>query len=581
MAYTYHISFDNAIWDEFYPMSNNKITMTQDSGEIFMRPKIDEIKIDERRNSAIYTTLETNFYETAEFGKEVFFKIKRGTTDVFYFLCSINDAKIDDQNNIFYVTPRPNDSYEKVLKYYDRKFTWEGFSTITAPFLNGNNFIPEVDLSWAGAVGTASWLNNTADPKKAWAAVSTDADSDSWIVIIINNLSTTGEDFYLSITNSDGSVVYAAAQEITANGKYDFDCTNPALNDMYVQFSHTPLVGGELGTFDYKIYYPVLYAVANSLKSRISTLFGATYMNTGLTSKSTILWNDALPTVKPPNIDAYIANPLTAGNDYVIEGPEIWNDLVIGRTAGLIPEIDVITVSFKDVMDILKTKLRMFWYIDSDGFFRIEHEKFFADFTAQIDLTSSAYDAYRPEVDRRVYNYEKSNIYSQITYLESNEVTAEWLDKVTNFDIIKTTPNTIDITPPHLSTDVASIIGNTDAVGSGLFLAHCLPDVNSPFIDFAESQLTADLYIMNGNLSWAWLRNNYYGYFAEADKDEDTFAYDGVKRFKKQVGVKFYYNGDITWLRPVTLLGGTGWIEKMELDLASGWYTIDVGFDPY
>jgi hypothetical protein len=192
-----------------------------------------------------------------------------------------------------------------------------------------------------------------------------------------------------------------------------------------------------------------------------------------------------------------------------------------------------------------------------------------------LDLTSSVF---KPEVDKRIYNYEKSDIYQRIVYTESNQGSADWLDNFTAFDPIKTTAKVTEFSPPQLSTDVPFMEAGSPS-NTGYVLLQCL---SSYMVDVNSSVMTAGAYVPNVYLSWAWLRRNYFLYFSEADASlAPIISYSGVKRFKKQVGIKFYYDGVLTWIRPVTLLGGKAWIDKMELDLSSGWYIIDVGFDPY
>jgi hypothetical protein len=318
-------------------------------------------------------------------------------------------------------------------------------------------------------------------------------------------------------------------------------------------------------------------ATGNTVETVIGRFLGAGYLNTGLTAISTILWNDALPTVKPPNIDTYItANPT---NDYVIEDTAMWNYLVIALAASIAdPPADPSLISFKDLADMLKVKLRVYWYIDSDGFVRFEHEKYFNDFASQLDITTLNY---KQEVDKRIYNYEKSDIYSQVLYSESGEGNEDWIAFPINYDLIKTTPNVLSLSPPSLTTDKDNIFANPSSA-SGFILLECTSNDSGVV---SESTLTPGDFYTNAHLAWSWLIENYYSYFGEADEaeinDGGALTLDSVKRFKKQTGIKFYYDGILTWIRPVTLLGGKAWIDKMELDLSSGWYIIDVGFDPY
>jgi hypothetical protein len=588
MSYTYYISTDNkSSWVQFYPSSKNKLTASPEQNEMFKRWKIDEIKIDGLRNS-VYTTLAANFDDTTKFGSFLYFKIQRNGVDSFYFKCSINDCKLDKQNKIFYCEPTPDDGYELVLKGYNLVKTTPVLSTFHYPtlqdatyFIDGTGGIPPV---YEDVDHIVNWENTTADVKTASYVLGGNYTEGHKIIVILADVANTlgaGGAAPVLDARTAGGVLASNQVNITTDGKYYLTITS-AGTATQLRVSQDGGGAGDSGTFTYSIYTPVSKSDGYLLRSVITDFLGNTFLNTGLTPKSTILWNDALPSVKPPNIDTYItANP---ANDYVLESAAIWNYIMLAKTDAITGETATkYEITFKELMDILKYKMRIYWYIDSDGDFRLEHEKYFADFASQVNLTTY----FKPEVDRLVYNYDKSNIYAQVIYGEANEGSEDWLVPIMEYDTTKTTQNTLEITPPKLSTDIKHIDDNkTSADSSGYMLLQCISQATkTPLVDVNESVLTADAYYPNLYLSWAWLIKNYFTYFGEADEATihitDTLSLDGVKRFKKQTGVKFWYDGILNLFRPVTLTGGTAWMDKVEIDLESGYYTIDVGFDPY
>jgi hypothetical protein len=594
MAYRYYISTNNKVdWTEFFPYSKNLVTVEPEANEAFKRPKIDELIIDGRRNPVVYATLETDFDDTSKFGDYVYFKLSRAGTDTFFFLCSINDGKLNRQNKLFSVTPRPDDNYEPILKQYERKFQGR-FSDVLQgayylPTLDSANAFLNVDFSGFSDIGaTVTWSNAGATTQYARKQLGATQPVGSIVYVVIKNLVNTvggpGSRPQIRMTNSTGATVGSNNVVLTGNGRYVLTSTNATAG--YIELRQVGSGGGDNGSFDYEVYRPIAKNAGKPLEAALISFLGVGYLDVGLTPKSTILFNDALPSVKPPNINTYItANPT---NDYVVEAPAIWNSIVMANADSLTTaKLDFHEMSFKDICDILKTKLRIFWYIDSAGFVRFEHEKYFNDFDPQIDLTSATYDKYRPEIDRKVYNYEKSNLYSQILYQESNEGSPDWMAFPVEYDLVKTTPKTLTVTPPLFSSDAANMDANPGSSdNSGFMLLQCVVMAGvGPLVELTESPLTAGDYYPNTYLSWSWLVENYYTYFGDADEADinggTTLTLDGVKRFKKQVGIKFYHDGILDWIRPVTLEGGTGWIEKMEIDLTTGWYTIDVGFDPY
>jgi hypothetical protein len=337
---------------------------------------------------------------------------------------------------------------------------------------------------------------------------------------------------------------------------------------------------------DYEIFYPKSTIsgdlLVDVIQAAIVTKMGlASYLNN---IKSTYLWNDALPTDTPPNIDTYItANPT---NDYVVEGTAIWNDLWLARADGFTTETEeLLELSLKDLMDALKTQLRAWWYIDTDGKFRIEHEKYFRDYTAQADLTSVTYAPDKPEVDARVYTYEKTGLFSQINYSEQNQNNPDWISFPTEFTPKQTSKEIKDVSLSSFSSDIQYITDNpSDASSSGWVFLRMEPMDTNYIIAIDESALTAGDYYLNTKLGWAFLQENYYGYFAEAADgtvNEAAFTFDHVREFLKQDNIRFRMTSDFDWKKPFTLLEGTGWVEACEYDVESGMYKINVGLNPY
>ena len=451
-------------------------------------------------------------------------------------------------------------------------------------FIDESGEIPPVfeDLSH-----TVNWDNTGADVETASYDLLGSFDDGYKIIVtlkdVTNTLGAGGAAPTLDARTAGGALV-SNVINITAAGKFVLTISGGTATQL--RLSQDGGGAGDTGEFTYGIYKPVVKTDGYLLENVINDFLGVSFLNTGLTAKSTILWNDTLPSVKPPNIDTYITSNPT--NDYVLEDAAIWNYIMLAKSDAITGESEAVyETTLKEIMDVLKIKMRIFWYIDSDGDVRFEHEKYFNDFSAQLDLTHSDYSQYKPEVDKRLYTYDKSNIYSQVIYSESNEYNEDWLNNKIEYDAIKTTSNTIDLTPPKISTDIKYMDDNkTEADSSGYILLQCLSQgVKTPVVDINESVITAGNFYPNLYLSWAWLIENYYSYFGEADSatinGTDTLTLDGRKRFKKQSGIKFFYSGDITWLRPVTLAAGKGWIDKMELDLETGFYILDVGFDPY
>jgi hypothetical protein len=203
---------------------------------------------------------------------------------------------------------------------------------------------------------------------------------------------------------------------------------------------------------------------------------------------------------------------------------------------------------------------------------------------SQLDITGATFAKYKPEVDVEQVRYDKSNIYSQIVYSESNAVSPDFLSVHLNYDVIKTSPKTKTVSPPQLTTDIESAL--SENFGKSGFILVITSVINGDnVVQLGQSEIDNTIYYQNEYLSWAWLMARYWNWQCEADTGVtslgETITAEDVKDFLIQENIKFYYNGTINWHCPVMLQLGKAWIKKIEHHLESGFYAIDVGFDVY
>jgi hypothetical protein len=337
------------------------------------------------------------------------------------------------------------------------------------------------------------------------------------------------------------------------------------------------------GSFKYKVYYITSLVSGGLLHDCISNIINdAAFMNLSYTIKSTILWNDVLGTDPPSAISTYITAHPT--NDYVIEGAANWNYLWLGRLDSFTTSKEEnIEMSLKDLMDILKLKMRLWWFIDEDGYFRIEHERYFREYTSQTDLTSATYAVDKPEVDQKIYNYALNEAVSQITYGESNQLNADWIAPDVSFPVLSTSENTKEVKISQLTTDLANAINDSSISSSGIILLKCKPmGAFNYLVDLDQSTKDPTVYIVNARLGWHYLINNYFKYFAEAGAgtiDGSAFTYTHVKEYLKQNKIKFRKSTSLLWYKPLNVSKGIGWIEDAEYDVESGMYSVNVGIN--
>jgi hypothetical protein len=495
---------------------------------------------------------------------------------------------LDSQNSVYEVNPDPDDLYRPILLQYQKKWSNKNIDTLFSnnayvyyPKKNVGNFT-NVDFSVFTDAGYAvTWENNnsgvTQYARNDLDIVTVD---DDIITVIISSF--TGHDFDLRLVDESFNVI-SVPVIVNANGKYELQQTaNAVIVSLEMYASGT---GNISGSYNYEVSYPMDKSSGGLFYNVIDDIINsASYMNLSYTIKSTILWNNALGSDPPSAIDTYItANPT---KDYVIEGTANWNYLWLARTDSFtVDKEDNIEMSMKDLMDILKQKMRLWWLIDEDGYFRIEHERYFREYTSQADLTSVTYAGDKPEVDQKLYNYTLNEAVSQITYSENNQSNSDWIASDILFPVLNTSKDTRDINISSLSTDADYVIFNpSDASSNGIMLMKCKLMGAKHFVEIDQSTQDPTKFIINARLGWYYLHANYYDYFAEAESgtvNGGAFTFTHVKEFLKQNKVKFRMSGTMLWYKPFTLSKGTGWIEDAEYDVETGMYSVNFGYDPY
>lgn len=610
----YYISFDEVDWDELYP-DNEPVITEEKNGEMFTRYAVDSFKItrfggrkvildsygkpvvDSKGNKLytpgnqnIYDTLNSYFFDGSKMGELVYWKMNVDGTDKYYFKGSINQGGIDTEKGTYTANPEADDAYRPIIELYDKTFqdrNTGGFmgvsDSIYFPFDNNDTFtnvsyntfsdtdngvgIPNnvVIFDASGTGGIARQQLNFTPANGDYVQIYITAKSGTRAV--------TGDIVNQTFT----SCSVGGAQGLTDVNVFTFEITR-APSTVYFQLSNAGLVDA---TLSYLLYYCDLVGVGGAVENVIPNLLtGLSYMDLDFTVSSTFLWNDALGSDPPPDIDTYItANPT---KDYVVEGNAIMNDLCLMKVDLFTTDTSpVLELSFKELMDMFKQKLRVWWHIDEDGAFRLEHEKYYRNFDSQLSLSS--YSQFKPEIDVLQYEYDRNNLFSEYKYTETNDNNADFVPYTFAYSPIKTSFKSKDVAIYNLSTDVEHIQGNPDIDSSGYLLLQCTKHGSDYIISVNKSEFSTQ-YFVNQRMSFAYLFKHYFSYFGDADEatinNGKTLSINHVKEFLKQKEISLYYEGDLDWRKPITTENGTGWIEKWTRD-ENGFYKIDVGYNPY
>jgi hypothetical protein len=587
MRARYYISFDAITYTEFFPSNEPKVTWTREGDEIFMRPRVDKFIIGRTKNISIYDNIYQRFFDPSYFTTDINYRIQELGVTTYEFIGPILEGMINTEYSRFEAKPEPDDEYRGIMLNYETK--WQDRSVAVRGDIFGT---PTGNIYYDWSLVAGVWANvdydvfNEVSKAVTWgcsAAATATLDTLTGGDIVIYITAFTGDPVKFREVSVLG-VPTGVEVTITGTGIYQLTLAAEVYMDVY-----RSAAGG--GTFTYRLYK---YNLGNMIVGDLlmtclgRVINGANHMNLGLTLTSTIISNDALPTghaIDTPVISAYIAaNP---NNDYVIQAPAIWNHLWLAQPNAITDENNfVYETSLKDVMNILKYKLRMFWFIDPDGKFRVEHEKYFRDFSVQADLTAATYTPDKPEVDSMEYNYETATVYKQTNYSENNQSHEDWIPYPHIFtQKINSAVGSINI---NVTTDIDNLFAiHASASSSGLLLIRCLHGGfiagNDPMF-VGPSNITPTTYYGNVTLGWYYILENYHNYFASAEAgtvNNTAHTFTHVKEFLKQGNIKFRMATTFDWKKPFTIKEGTGWVENAEYSPDTGMYKIDVGINPY
>jgi hypothetical protein len=580
---TYFISFDGVNYSQFYPTNEPKVKLEQEAGEIFFRWKVDSFKIGATKNAAIYADLLHYFFTPAHYMTDINYQIKENGVTIFEFIAPVLLGKIDSQNYIYECTPDPDDEYRDILFQYESKWYngldgtlfGVGNTAYADKDLNTNVFVNVNFTGWSDVAGSVGWSNNTGGIAKARNTISAGALVD----IIVKVSAFSGNSMILR--GVDGAFNPVGANvTINAIGTYIIDVAGATYLEAYNSSATL-----KTGSFTYKAYIistgDDIVRGGNVKDCLDAVLEGASYMNLSIpTVMSTVLWNNPLDSDPPAFIDTYMtANPT---NDYVIESAAIWNDLWLTGTGRYTnPTAVTGNVSLKDVMELLRNKIKVHWFIDPDGHFRIEHDKYFRSFDPQLDLTSFASE--KPEVDKKIYSYNTA-LDRQVNYSENNASNEDWIALPVNYtQSISSTARDVNLS--NLSTDLDYILDNpTKASNTGLMLLRLIQGTTHKLVSIDVSEKTVTNFYLNAKLGWYYLLKNYHTYFASADVgtvNGAAFTFDHVKEFLEQDDIKFHPTTTIDWRKPFTTSLGIAWLRTAEYYPETGVISINVAYNPY
>ena len=610
MAKHYYISFDGVAFSEIFPVNNPTASLRQKEGTRVWREEVDEIKLPKTTNATVYDTLHSYFTDKTKFDVEIEIEIYSGTrtSGALYWkgLFSISDTEDNFQNTVAVLNPlRINDEYRTILEKSEIQFELSQGTIILEQYRVGYAVDAPIATTWVnGSINTAfstfvavgGNIATASAPAgvgyEAYLPINTGLADDDIVIIDVHTFnSNTTPTFEIMfgagnlITDEGAKQISTGAMGFTINGGSSSprlwfqappgDTTNTTFSLRKITSGNNKLSAGEL-LMDF-----IEEFITGNLHMYLTAYTGDVV--------STFFNNDVLPTDAPSSISTFItANP---NGNYVTETTDNeLNTIIIGLLIKWFDTEDSpsFKLSFNDIMDQLRDMYQVYWFIDADGKFRIEHEKYFVK---QVDDSTAISLSNYPtaEIDAKEFKYNKSRLAATETFSWMQSSNSDFVGRNIIYNNFETTNNSLEYSISNVTTDIKYVLDNIDdASNSGLGIYQCnfLTGITGPdlyAISIATGAYTSNA-ISNAAFSWANLHEKYWSW----SRMSENATINGVAttlasslRFLEQTDIRFFYS---TAIDPFTKINATltgGAPVEIRRDLETDMVEIILGYDPY
>ena len=572
------------------------------------REEVDELKLPKTSNSAVYDTLHSYFIDKTKFDDEVEIEIYEGirTTGVLYWqgLFSISDTKDNFEKTAVILNPlRINDNYRTILEKADTQHELDVATTILDDLRIGYSESVSVGVSWVngsidtpfdtfnasgGSILTASAGAGTG--YEAYVSISTGLAVGDIVVIDVSALTTNTTPTF-EIMHSSGTLMTSETARALYVGAMGFTI-NVASSSPRLWLQAPP---GDTTNTTFTIRK---IAAANDQQDAGALLMSfieeylttSSYMNLASyigNVVSTFFDNDALPTGAPSSISTFMG--ANANGNYVTETTDNeMNTTVLGLLNEWfdLAEPPSFKLSFNEIMNQLRDSLQVYWFIDADDKFRVEHEKYFVK---QVDNSTPIVLDAQDEVDAREMVYNKTGIASVEQFSWAQAANQDFIGRDIIYNNFETTNQSIEHSVNYITTDIKYIIENIDdASNNGLALYNCgvLTGITGDdmYEILIDTGALSSALISNAAFSWANLHEKYWSWSRMSENatvNAGGVTMDSSIRFLQQANVSKFYLAAIDPYTMITAsLTGAAPI-SISRNLETDFVTFTLGFDPY
>ncbi len=529
----------------------------------FMRKHIDNIVISKDfdnagsfTNATPFDTLWEYYFDITKHQTEITLQIKKNAVLDYTSTFYILDGDIDVNNGVYTIKPTTNDTYKVLLSV-------------------GDDEVDVIDDS-VGTIYTAELSHTTVVQTDTPGGNPLPAPVGSWVET--NVVGTYGRQ--KSLYDNGAGIFYQGYYYIP-----EFDGTVASPNPLLLEFE-----------------FPNCFKLIDVIQFILDTILAGTSL-AGTTFVSNF-FNDAFNYVTE-EVNTLMNTLIEQRSD--TKDPDATNKAHIGK------------ISFNDLMKDLKAMLDVFWFIDDDGDFRIEHRSFFENGlsisppkTIGIYLPDSG--KYVDPSSGKLYIEDSQNFEKADTEKIKTE-TIKFLDEDTTdfrsdyfyieYDVVTDSASKREHNVAFFSTDVAKAINNPDNLqDEGFYMFNCEVPIGTTAQIITRLQdytaPTAIDNIANAAFGTKWLLHDYYEYgryskngtlnLVAGSTTEDTFAVISSSPILIQKDIVFLLNDNDTininkyiaiYLRKSdgTLNVIKGSVINLSHDLHDDMVTVTLGFE--
>lgn len=512
-------------WVQFYPGINRDAVIEYDISDNKYRKLFNGNLVFVNRTQTDYTYISQIQSTSAEIEIRVE-QVCGGTTasDWWEGYFSIIDGAWDNDRGIFSVTPTPNDAYRALNELGDKQYnlyTLNGAESVDIQVTSASDIVQS--SCYTGRV--VDWELDY-DPDGTYTP---GVRSDKWnLYTWVATLLAAGQSYEgIEWNCSTGEKIHIWRKENITIDPDDSTWTYEGVE----QYGNNTGVWSKAASTTQTVTRDFGNSRGLLLKDIIQYIVNAI---SGLTYKSTILENDPYPS-------NWTGSAIGTENYNTGTDPNPLNNMIMFQKSDVKTTTNRATkllLSFNEIMKMLKDTFNVDWFVDVDGYLRIENMKYFDNRVVDVDLTTSF-----PEWINATnkYSYERQSMPNRerFEFMESNGL--DFIGEDIIYNRIATgnryKDNQLDRVVP-ITTDVEYMVSFEDEISNE---GWALVTNDGTYIRSAVGTITGSSHI-NADLSWANLHENYWTWDRVIETGEmngESKTFDSWQKNIKQVNVVY------------------------------------------